>query len=366
MISSQTIFEELCSTGSSGSLLYYTIDGEFIVKTISRNEYKFMQTMIAEYFFYIKQNPLTYLPKLLGAYVLKRKIKKNTTKIYFIVMSNVFATDHHIDLRFDLKGSKIGRKVLRGTTDDTKVFSNGDMALKDLDFNKSKERVHIGQKREIVLEQIKKDIEFLYSINSNDYSLLLGIHCIKDSEKVDLSRVNTIKTIECEKDELSFLSANTKDFLPTNTADKESVISSEKAAVDRINKLRNINDFEDGGILSENKKRIYYFGIIDILTKFSTSKRFEYYFKKLRYCSEDMSCIPPFDYKNRFYNYLKTVFAEEETLENSSDKNNNNNNIKKKIQNVDKYGAISSSLYKNYQEDENDEKFTDEESMQKL
>ena len=366
MISSQTIFEELCSTGSSGSLLYYTRDGEFIVKTISRNEYKFMQTMIAEYFFYIKQNPLTYLPKLLGAYVLKRKIKKNTTKIYFIVMSNVFATDHHIDLRFDLKGSKIGRKVLRGTTDDTKVFSNGDMALKDLDFNKSKERVHIGQKREIVLEQIKKDIEFLYSINSNDYSLLLGIHCIKDSEKVDLSRVNTIKTIECEKDELSFLSANTKDFLPTNTADKESVISSEKAAVDRINKLRNINDFEDGGILSENKKRIYYFGVIDILTKFSTSKRFEYYFKKLRYCSEDMSCIPPFDYKNRFYNYLKTVFAEEETLENSSDKNNNNNNIKKKIQNVDKYGAISSSLYKNYQEDENDEKFTDEESMQKL
>ena len=78
-----------------------------------------------------------------------------------------------------------------------------------------------------------------------------------------------------------------------------------------------------------------------------------------------MSCIPPFEYKNRFYNYLKTVFVEE-TLENSSDKNDNNNNINKKIQNVDKYGAISSSLYKNYQENESDEKFTEEESIQKL
>ena len=41
MISSQTIFEELCSTGKSGSLFYYTRDGKFIVKTISKKEYKF-------------------------------------------------------------------------------------------------------------------------------------------------------------------------------------------------------------------------------------------------------------------------------------------------------------------------------------
>ena len=40
MISSQTIFEELCSTGKSGSLFYYTRDGRFIVKTISKKEEK--------------------------------------------------------------------------------------------------------------------------------------------------------------------------------------------------------------------------------------------------------------------------------------------------------------------------------------
>ena len=366
MISSQTIFEELCSTGSSGSLLYYTGDGEYIVKTISKTEYKFMKTMLGEYFFYIKENPLSFLPKLLGAYVLKRKYKKKTTNIYFIVMKNVFATDNHIDLRFDLKGSTIGRKVLKGTIDDTKVFSNGDMALKDLDFNKLNERVYIGQKRENVLEQIKKDIEFLYRINSNDYSLLLGIHCVKNNEIFDFSRVNTLKT-EFKKEELSFLSESTKDFLLTNTHDTESNISSVNSAVNRINILKQIYDFEDGGILSKNKKRIYYFGIIDILTQFTSAKRFEYYFKKIRYCSNNMSCIPPYYYKQRFYNYLQLVFAKD-SLESSSEKKININNNNKLIYNVDKYGAISSSLYKNYQNDIKDKegKYTEEESIEKL
>ena len=369
MISSKTIFEELCSTGSSGSLLYYTRDGEFIVKTISRKEYKFLKTMLSEYFFYLKSNPLSLLPKLLGSYVLKRKFKKKITNIYFIVMSNVFATENHIDLRFDLKGSTIGRKVLKGTIDDSKVFLSGDMALKDLDFNKLKERVEIGSKREIILKQISKDIEFLYRINSNDYSLLLGIHCIKDNEKkYNLSRTTTtLKTTEYKKDKYSFLSGFSKDIF-TNTYDTESNISSEKSAVDRINILKGLYDFEDGGILSINGKRIYYFGIIDILTEFNTAKHFEYYFKKLRYCSENMSCIPPIYYKQRFYNYLNTVFSIN-TSNNIEIKNNNNNTpfIKKEKEfyKVDRYGAISSSRYKQYLKEE-EEKDTIEDSLQKF
>ena len=354
MISSQTLFEELCSTGKSGSLLYYTRDGEFIVKTISKKEYKFLKTMIAEYFFYLKQNPLTFLPKLLGCYVLKRKVKKKVTNIYFIVLNNVFSNNHHIDLRFDLKGSTIGRRVLTGTVTDSKVFLRGDMALKDLDFNKLNERVNVGPKREIILNQLQKDIDFLYRINSNDYSLLLGIHCIKDTDKFNLS-VGTIAPTENKKDELSFLSKNT--FF-SNTYDTESNIFSEKSAVDRINILKGIYDFEDGGILSENKKRIYYFGIIDILTEFGKMKNLEYIYKKIRYCSENMSCIPPIYYKQRFFNYLKVVFPPEEeniletapTLKKTIDIKSNNNLINKAIK-VDKYGAISSSKYQQYEKD---------------
>ena len=358
MISSQTIFEELCSTGSSGSLLYYTRDGEFIVKTISKKEYKFLKTMIGEYYFYLKENPLTFLPKLLGCYVLKRKIKKKSTNIYFIVMNNVFATNHHIDLRFDLKGSTIGRRVLTGTINDSKIFVSGDMALKDLDFNKSDERVNIGYKRGLVLNQLKRDIEFLYRINSNDYSLLLGIHYIKENEIFNLSKTNTVTT-EYKKEDLSLLSTNT---VFSNTYETDSNIS-EKSVVERLNKLKSIYDYEDGGILSENKKRIYYFGIIDILTEFNCLKNLEYFYKKCRYCSENMSCVPPIFYKARFFNYLyHTVFPEQNN--NSLETISDNKLINQNYNNVEKFGNISSSRYKEDQKEEIKVKV--DESMQKL
>ena len=368
MISSQTLFEELCSTGSSGSLLYYTRDGEFIVKTISRKEYKFLKKMLGEYYFYLKENPLSFLPKLLGCYVLKRKYKKKTTNIYFIVMANVFATDNHIDLRFDLKGSTIGRSVLKGTEDDKNVFAKGDLALKDLDFNKNDERVYVGKKRQIILEQINKDIEFLYRINSNDYSLLLGIHFVKDIEKYNFSIATTCRTGENKNE--SNISHYSKSDMYSHTYDTESNTSSEKSVIKRINKLKSIYDFEDGGILSEDKDRIYYFGIIDILTEFNTKKNFEYCFKRIRYCSDNMSCVPPIYYKQRFYNYLQLVFPEKMKNNRETKLNfitNNINNLTNKGINVDKYGAISSSKYKQYQKEEIErEKFTMEDSLQKF
>ena len=76
MISSQTIFEELCSTGKSGSLFYYTRDGKFIVKTIGRGEYKFLKKILPNYYRHLKQNPMSLLPKFLGCYQLIRKRKK--------------------------------------------------------------------------------------------------------------------------------------------------------------------------------------------------------------------------------------------------------------------------------------------------
>ena len=366
MISSQTIFEELCSTGSSGSLLYYTRDGEFIVKTISKKEYKFLKKILGEYYFYIKDNPLSFLPKLLGCYVLKRKYKKNLTNIYFIVMTNVFATSLHIDLRFDLKGSTIGRSVLTGTISDAEIFKNGDMALKDLDFNKMDEKVDVGNKRDIILKQLKKDVEFLNSINSNDYSLLLGIHYIKDNEKYCLSRDTTLKTDYNKKEESSFISGISKEYYLTNNLDIESSTSSEKSVVDRLTKLKGIYDFEDGGILSSNKNRVYYFGIIDILTEFNKAKHLEYFFKRIRYCSDKMSCIPPIDYKDRFYNYLNTVFQKKKPnslMSKTLSLNISNNN--KIFYNVDKFGAISSSRYNKKQKKEQDI-YTMEDSLQKF
>ena len=293
MISNQTIFEELCSTGKSGSLFYYTRDGKFIVKTIKRDEYKLIKLILPEYFRHLKANPLSLLPKFLGCYVLTRKFRKKRTKIYFIVMLNVFATSKHIHIRYDLKGSKIGRRVLTGKHD-REILAKGDLSLKDLDLEKRKEQMYVGEKSEILLNQIKQDADFLCKIGVNDYSLLLGIHYINRDKKSLVQQTNALTKEKTVENEDSFI--------------KESSLS-DKSCDSRQEKLKTLIDFEDGGIISETGNEVYYVGIIDILTKFNFKKKCEHFIKMVRYCSNSMSCTPPEMYRDRFVNYMSKVIV---------------------------------------------------------
>ena len=293
MISNQTIFEELCSTGKSGSLFYYTRDGKFIVKTIKKDEYKLIKLILPEYFRHLKSNPLSLLPKFLGCYVLTRKFRKKRTKIYFIVMLNVFATSKHIHIRYDLKGSIIGRQVLTGKRD-REILAKGDLSLKDLDLEKRKEQMYVGEKREILLNQIKQDADFLCKIGVNDYSLLLGIHYINRDKKTIVQQMNDMNKQRTIENEDSFL--------------KESTLS-DRSCDSRQEKLKTLIDFEDGGIISETGNEVYYVGIIDILTKFNFRKKCEHFIKMVRYCSNKMSCTPPEMYRDRFVNYMAKVIV---------------------------------------------------------
>ena len=331
MISSQTIFEELISTGKSGSLFYYTRDGQFIVKTIGHNEYKFLKKILPNYYRHLKQNPMSLLPKFFGCYQLIRKVKKQKEKFNFIVMQNVFSTTKQIHIRFDLKGSKIGRKVLKGNKEDNDILNKGDIALKDLDLEARKEKAYLGEKRDIFINQLIKDTEFLSKNGAIDYSLLLGIHYNhkeinkKNSKTNVLSRKVTqrnmrhesklIKTMTSYEDN-KFLSSNNINVMNkffesdsyfninnNNNDDNNSLKSARK----RLSELKNLWDYDDGGINSITGNEIYYLGIIDILTEYNCKKGVEHFVKMIRYCSEKMSCVPPITYKNRFDEYMENV-----------------------------------------------------------
>lgn len=60
----------------------------------------------------------------------------------------------------------------------------------------------------------------------------------------------------------------------------------------------------DGGVLSKDKKKIYFIGIIDTLTFFGAKKSVEYNFKHIVY-GNTISCLPPKLYGERFFNYIK-------------------------------------------------------------
>lgn len=201
MISSSTIIEELCSTGKSGSLFYYTRDGRFILKTISHTEYKFLRKILANYFKHLMDNPNTLLPKFMGCYKLVKKVKKSKFKVYFIIMDNIFSTNKEIHLRYDLKGSKIGRQVLKNPKEAFKGLNKLSYALKDIDLENSNQYFAIGEKKTVIIDQLSKDSEFLKKNNIIDYSLLIGINLADNNDKTEviLNNNNMINSNENRK-----------------------------------------------------------------------------------------------------------------------------------------------------------------------
>ena len=379
IISNTSSIEEFFNTGSSGSLFYYTRDGKFILKTIDKKEYKTLKRILPKYYTHLVNYKNTFLPKIFGYYKLIRKVKKKKTNFYFIIMMNVFSTKKKIHLRFDLKGSKLGREVLKPKEkvelNYESVLGKYNYALKDLDFDFFKREIHINSNiRDKIIEQLNIDSLLLKELNINDYSLLLGIHKKKFKKKNILNLNNSNNNINNDNENenisnnnidtnsqnfgsnisnFSFSSKEQESKGERNSNDKnlKDEFSSERITISSLNKsyLKNITEekfnkteniqnikkeinkvlndnngiiLEDGGILNEKENEIYYMGIIDILTDYDCLKVAEFVYKTVRYCSNKMSCVSPKAYQERFMGYLKQIMPpnynkDENNIENS-------------------------------------------------
>lgn len=312
IISSSTIIEELCSTGSSGSLFYYTRDGKFILKTISREEYHTIKNILPAYYKHLMVYPNTLLPKYLGCYKLIKKVKKKMTFVYFIIMMNIFATTNEIHLRFDIKGSKIGRQVLKNDSpinNINELYGKYSYAFKDLDLERFNKLFYFKKSyRNTILNQLQQDSIFLKECGLNDYSLLVGIH---KPSLVNNSNNNSNNNNLLNKNlDIELVDLPNERILLT----EEEIDFQEKDEV--VENTMNVDVLPDGGIVSEDKDEIYYLGIIDILTNYNYLKTMEYCLKAVRYCSTTMSCIPPADYQVRFINYMRNKIKSKEDQDN--------------------------------------------------
>ena len=335
IISNTTSIEELFNTGSSGSLFYYTRDGKFILKTISKSEYKTLKTILPKYYSHLLKYKNTLLPKFFGCYKLIKKIKKKKLHVYFIIMMNVFSTSKQIHVRFDLKGSTLGREVLSKKDKTNKSFDDilgkYSFALKDLDFDYFKKNIYIDENicNELI-EQLNADSLLLKECNINDYSLLLGIH-----KKNFINNINSSNDLQ--NNEINTEINATQLYYSDNDNNDENISTNRKlkggysneclsiTSINSYNTFRNNSDektnnketfykskndnreiiLDDNGIYNEKKREIYYMGIIDILTSYGGLKICEFCYKSIRYCTNKMSCISPGKYQERFINYLK-------------------------------------------------------------
>ena len=133
-----------------------------MVKTVSHDEVKQMQKIMKNYYEFLKENPNSFLCRILGMYRVEMYHLKRT--IYFIVMASAYkGAAGPMDVQYDCKGSHVGRNA-----------DPGDSVKKDNDLLEDGFRLCLGSNREAVVSQLRLDAHFLRSLGFLDYSLLVG------------------------------------------------------------------------------------------------------------------------------------------------------------------------------------------------
>ncbi|EGC39800.1 hypothetical protein DICPUDRAFT_52460 [Dictyostelium purpureum] len=246
----QNTLTEEPTQGKSNSLFYFTSDKKLLIKTITTTEFEHLKSLLPNYYFHLLQNPDSLIVKFYGLHYISPSKMKNT---FFVVMDNIFG-DHQMDEIYDLKGSTLQRKA-----------EEGKRVLMDLDFSS---RIFISEDmKNKFFKQIENDCNFLEKNSSMDYSLLLGIHYLKGKKIND----------EDIDDQQPFFKK------------------------------------EMGGILSRTASgdlydRVYYLGIIDILTVYNIKKQIEHTYKSVAYDTIDsMSAVDPTTYSKRFKNFIQKI-----------------------------------------------------------
>lgn len=286
--------KEQCSTGKSGSFFYYTADSRFMLKTIHYGEYLRLKHILKQYYEHVVKYPQTLITRFFGLHKIKYKPDGAVSyqRYYFIIMANVFNTRRPIGVRYDLKGSKQGR--LTRKSPDQQI--DPEVALKDLDWDNAKERICVDDTvKAALIKQMELDVTFFKQAEVIDYSLLIGMCELPGGA--------------AEGRQLIEAHDNNEENYPLQEK-IDQVLSNEYG--DLLVAAGDRHEFQfyeslEGGILSKDGKRLYFLGIIDILTHYGGRKMIEYYGKYLVHGTA-MSVAPPRNYGDRFLDYMKSAF----------------------------------------------------------
>ncbi|XP_072974222.1 phosphatidylinositol 4-phosphate 5-kinase 1-like [Typha angustifolia] len=306
---------ELSSPGKSGSFFYLTQDDRFMIKTVKKSEVKVLIRMLPSYYQHICQYANSLVTKFYGVHCVK---PIGGQKVRFIVMGNMFCSEYRIHRRFDLKGSSHGR-----TTDKVEGEIDETTTLKDLDLN-FVFRLQRCWYREL-LEQIKRDCEFLETERIMDYSLLVGVHFCDNisASKMTLSPFSASPKISgmrgsfqggCGFSEFYF---SNHDIDPIINGRKPLIrlganmparaeYASRRSDFDPLNGRGFSSPNQTGGVYDV----ILYFGIIDILQDYDISKKLEHAYKSLQADPNSISAVDPKLYSRRFQDFISRIFVE--------------------------------------------------------
>ena len=345
---------EKFTEGKSGSFFYFTRDFRYIIKTVTLQEEAFLQKIAYRYYSYMQKNPDSLIVRLYGLH--KVQLAREQRYISVVVMDNIFYNREMLQVqeRYDLKGSRVGRRVLRGNERPDMKFKK---TLKDLDLTS---RVVIGPDAKMqLMEQLRSDVEFLSSLKIMDYSMLLGIHHHSGDEFVH-QRSTPVETqggdnftmVDPVHNSGTGLDSGTSS--PSSTLEQGHVLARRGYRIGRFDSLEmemTVSTEESvefgnpslpwhrrdyGGIRSYSPKHplnregsatrqdvltdtsdlmdspvdTYYFGIVDILQEYNFEKKLEH-FTKTRLLFKDkhlISAVSEREYATRFLAAMERIF----------------------------------------------------------
>ena len=321
-LTSKYILSELGSPGKSGSFFYFSRDYRFIIKTIRHSEHKFLLRILKDYHEHVKANPHTLLSRFYGLHRVKLP---HGRKIHFVIMNNLFPPHRDIHETYDLKGSSIGREY-----PEEKAATKSGAVLKDLNWLNRGREIELGpEKRALFEAQLRSDVALLQRLNIMDYSLLIGLHDMRRGNKDNL-RQDNLRVFQPEK-ELKRQPTQVK--RPGAGTGSEQDASALRQAVRRsdpkalnaqqvtklpdrdVSERRHFLFYQDeGGFRSTDENNqpghmIYYLGVIDLFTPYTSVKRGETLWKGLTQNRHMISSVPPKEYGQRFYDFLCSVIT---------------------------------------------------------
>lgn len=290
---------ELSSPGKSGSFFYLTNDNRYMIKTMKKSEVKVLLRMLPAYYNHFRAFENTLVTKFFGLHCVKLTgtIQK---KVRFVIMGNLFCTEHAIHRRFDLKGSSLGR-----TTDKPESEVDGNTTLKDLDLS-----FIFRLQRDWFQEfcrQVDRDCEFLEQERIMDYSLLVGVHFLGPSASEETTRND-------DKGQTTPLLSRMHTDQVISDLKRWSTTRLGINMPARVEQIARRNESESaliGEPTGEFFDVIVFFSIIDILQDYDISKKLEHAYKSIQYDATSISAVDPKQYAKRFKDFIFRVYVED-------------------------------------------------------
>uniref|UniRef100_A0A0D3FIM0 1-phosphatidylinositol-4-phosphate 5-kinase n=1 Tax=Oryza barthii TaxID=65489 RepID=A0A0D3FIM0_9ORYZ len=282
---------ELSSPGKSGSFFYLTNDDCYMIKTMKKSEVKMLLKMLPAYYNHVRAFEDTLVTKFFGLHCVKLA-GANQKKVRFVIMGNLFCSDHTIHRRFDLKGSSLGR-----TTDKPLAEIDEYTTLKDLDLN----FIFRLQKQwfQEFQRQVDKDCEFLEHEKIMDYSLLVGVH-FRGAVDIDGDIPASPRLSRWDRDH----------FLSDPNRWSKIKLGANMLSRAELTIRKNDTDVV-GQPTGQYCDVILYFGIIDILQDYDIGKKIEHAYKSFQYDSTSISAVDPRQYSRRFRDFIYNAFQED-------------------------------------------------------